>query len=85
MVPNAPNFSLVIIWLQESLTCSSVCKCSFFFVVVTCNKVKLRVVYVLSLSFNVVTCSAMFVFPVLCAIFVVVVFRSKWYCFSSRV
>ena len=43
-------------------------KRSFFFVaVVTCNEVKLRVVYVLSLSFNVITHSAMFVFPVLCA------------------
>ena len=50
---------------------------SFFFVV--------RVVYVLSLSFNVVTSSAMFVFLVLCCHLVDVNFRSKWYCFSSRV
>ena len=39
-----------------------------FFVVVTCNEVKLHVVYVLSLSFNAATWSAMFVFPVLCCL-----------------
>ena len=51
---------------------------SFFFVVVTCSLCAI-------LSFNVVTSSAMFVFLVLCCHLVDVNFRSKWYCFSSRV
>ena len=46
---------------------------------------QLRVVHLLSFVVQVVTCSAMFVFPVLCYHEVDVVFRSKWYCSSSRV
>ena len=45
------------------------------------------ILYAISV-FHVGTCSAMFVFPVfmfLCCHFIVVVFRSKWYCISSRV